>query len=110
MFMSWRALGPAPWLSMITKEVGLPSDCGTGSWLGWSDREGVASSVVKRFRLGGLHFFLLESRMRRDLGTEKPHLSSGRSCSFSALSVLFDGGWMRSTTGLWEGWRVGGGM
>lgn len=29
--------------------------------------------------------------MRPDLGTEKPHLSSVKSCSFSAVSVLFDG-------------------
>lgn len=72
MFMRWRALGPVQWLSMITKEVGLPSRL-WGEALGavWGGATGrwwlIPSAVVKRFQLGGLNFFLLESRMRPDL-------------------------------------------
>lgn len=41
MFMMWRTLGPAQWLSMITKEVGLPFRL----WVealgaGWGDKAG----------------------------------------------------------------------
>lgn len=100
MFMRWRALGPVQWLSTITKEVSLPSRLwGEALGAGWGSATGrwwlTPSAVVKRFRPGGLNVFLLESRMGPDLGKQKLHLSSVKSCAFSALSVLFDGGWMR---------------
>jgi len=94
--MRWRALGPVHWLFTITKEVGLPSRLwGEALGAGRSGATGrgwlTPSAVVKRFRLGGLNFYRLESRMRPYLGTQKHHISCVKSGSFSALSVLFGG-------------------